>query len=228
MLKLFSFTNIPFLFILSKFPIPLPLVIPTPWLFDKPNVSTPPPPCLLWPPKNSFIGMGVNFKPFKRILIWHLDRIVFGKLKSLDCVNLFSSLSWFLLLVLVAFFLIFFLIFFFEIFFFFKKKVLVLVPSSISISVSWKGSDSVSFVEHWSCCFFNWSFDASFLIQFSFCCSFQKFLFSCMLIVFFKWEIWWFLICFFNHSVFNEPFYFLFEVIFGSSFCWFAFLFPKF
>ena len=45
-------------------------------------------------PKSTFIGMRVNLKPFKRILIWHFDRVVFGKLKSLDCVNLFSSLHY--------------------------------------------------------------------------------------------------------------------------------------
>ena len=47
---------------------------------------------LLW-------GVGVNFKPLKRMLVWHLDSVVFDKLKSLGWLYLFSSVWFFLLLV---------------------------------------------------------------------------------------------------------------------------------
>ena len=38
------------------------------------------------------LGVGVNFKPLKRLLVWNLGSAVLDKLKSLGCINFFSSL----------------------------------------------------------------------------------------------------------------------------------------
>ena len=47
-------------------------------------------------------GVGVNFKPLKTILVWHLDSVIFDKLKSLSYINLLSLVPWFLMLVFVG------------------------------------------------------------------------------------------------------------------------------
>ena len=89
-------------------------------------------------------------------------------------------------------------------------KLLLLIASTVSISVSSDGADSMSLMKHWSCCIFNWSFDVSFSFSFLFVCSFLGFsVYHFMFIVFFGfllflffflWKILWLLI-FFNYPV---------------------------